>query len=50
MIPYISYFQLSIEEFKTPFQTILLSDNSWVVDSEIFSWGTFACSYIYDEH
>jgi|GEM_PF-3050193 len=30
MINYISEKQLSISEFKTPFKTGLLTDNSWV--------------------
>ncbi|WP_142785122.1 IS5 family transposase [Changchengzhania lutea] len=46
MINYISERQLSIEEFKTPFQTTLLSDNRWVVLSKIVPWDTFASSYI----
>lgn len=46
MIDYISERQLSIEEFKTPFQTTLLSDNRWVVLSKIVPWDTFASSYI----
>ncbi len=46
MIHYISERQLSIEEFKTPFQTTLLSDNRWVVLSQLVPWDTFASSYI----
>jgi hypothetical protein len=46
MIHYISEAQLCIEEFKTPFQTTLLSDNRWVVLSTIVPWDTFASSYI----
>lgn len=46
MIHYISERQLSIEEFNTPFQTTLLSDNRWVLLSKIVPWDTFASSYI----
>ena len=46
MIHYISEAQLCIEEFKTPFQTTLLSDNRWVLLSKIVPWDTFASSYI----
>ena len=46
MINYISEHQLSIEEFKTPFQTSLLEDNRWVVLRKIVPWDTFASSYI----
>lgn len=46
MINYISENQLSIEDFKTPFQTDLLSDNRWVALSSIVPWDTFASSYI----
>lgn len=46
MINYISERQLSIEEFKTPFQSTLLADNRWVTLSKIVPWDTFASSYI----
>lgn len=45
MINYISEQQLSIEKFKTPFQTTLLSDNRWVKLSKIVPWDIFAASY-----
>lgn len=46
MIKYISDTQLSIEEFKTPFETSLLSDNRWVELSKIVPWDRFASSYM----
>jgi hypothetical protein len=46
MIEYISERQLSIEEFKTPFQTSLLPDNRWVKLSYVVPWDDFASSYI----
>lgn len=46
MINYISENQLTIEEFKTPFQTSLLTDNRWVRLSLIVPWDDFAISYI----
>lgn len=46
MINYISERQLSIEEFKTPFQTSLLSDNRWVRLSYVVPWDNFASAYI----
>lgn len=46
MIPYISKKQLSIEEFKTPFNSALSSDNRWVKLSSIVPWDTFAKLYI----
>ena len=46
MINYISEKQLSIEEFKTPFQTSLLPDNRWVRLSSVVPWDRFASSYI----
>jgi IS5 family transposase len=46
MIKYISENQLSIEEFKTPFETSLLSNNRWVELSKIVPWDLFASSYI----
>lgn len=46
MIKYISENQLSIEEFKTPFQTSLHEDNRWVEISKIVPWDLFASAYI----
>ncbi len=46
MIDYISERQLSIEEFKTPFQTSLLADNRWVRLSYVVPWDIFASAYI----
>jgi len=46
MIEYISERQLSIKEFKTPFQTSLLSDNRWVKLSKVVPWDEFASSYM----
>lgn len=46
MIDYISERQLSIEEFKTPFQTSLLTDNRWVRLSYVVPWDIFASAYI----
>ena len=46
MINYISENQLTIEEFKTPFQTSLLANNRWVELSKIVPWDTFASAYI----
>ncbi|MCK5133686.1 MAG: IS5 family transposase [Candidatus Sabulitectum sp.] len=46
MIQYNSEHQLTIEEFKTPFQTSLLSDNRWVMLSEIIPWDKFATAYM----
>ena len=46
MINYISENQLSIEEFKTPFETSLLGDNRWVELCKVVPWDTFASSYI----
>ena len=46
MINYISEHQLTIEEFKTPFQTSLRSDNRWVKLSAIVPWDDFASAYI----
>jgi hypothetical protein len=42
MVRYISEKQLSIEEFKTPFQARLRSDNRWVKLSAIVPWDKFA--------
>jgi len=46
MIDYISERQLTIEEFKTPFQTSLLPDNRWVRLSSVVPWDDFASVYI----
>jgi hypothetical protein len=46
IIKYISENRLSIEEFKTPFETSLLSNNRWVELSKIVPWDCFASSYI----
>jgi len=46
MINYISEQQLTIEEFKTPFQTSLLADNRWVRLSSVVPWDDFASAYI----
>ena len=46
MINYISEHQLTIEEFKTPFQTSLRTDNRWVRLSAIVPWDDFAVAYI----
>lgn len=46
MIRYESTAQLTIEEFKTPFQTSLLADNRWVTLSKIVPWDKFASIYI----
>jgi len=46
MIHHISEHQLTIEGFRTPFQTSLREDNRWVELSEIVPWDTFASAYI----
>ena len=46
MIEYISDSQLSIEEFKTPFQNSLDPDNRWVKLSKAVNWDKFASLYI----
>jgi hypothetical protein len=46
MIEYISEKQLSIEEFKTPFDNTLNTDNRWVKLSNIVPWDVFAKLYI----
>ncbi|MFT4521287.1 MAG: IS5 family transposase [Bacteroidia bacterium] len=46
MVKYESPTQLSIEEFKTPFQSTLLPDNKWVKLSAIVPWDKFASAYI----
>jgi hypothetical protein len=46
MIKHNSDLQLTIEEFKTPFQASLLADNRWVTLSKIVPWDKFASVYI----
>ncbi len=46
MVKYNSDRQLTIEEFKTPFQTSLLSDNRWVKLSKVVPWDRFASAYM----
>jgi len=46
MIKYDSPAQLSIEEFKTPFQSTLLTDNKWVKLSKVVPWDKFASAYM----
>jgi len=46
MIKYTSENQLSIEEFKTPFQAKLLAENRWVQLSRIVPWDKFASAYM----
>lgn len=46
MVKYESTRQLSILEFKTPFQTSLRTDNKWVRLSEIVPWDRFASLYM----
>ena len=46
MVKYNSDRQLTIEEFKTPFQTSLLADNRWVKLSKIVPWDKFASVYM----
>jgi len=46
MVKYDSPAQLSIEEFKTPFQSTLLADNKWVKLSKIVPWDKFATAYM----
>ena len=46
MVKYESTQQLSILEFKTPFQTSLRTDNKWVRLSEIVPWDRFASLYM----
>jgi len=46
MVEYISEKQLSIEEFKTPFDSSLNADNRWVKLSKVVPWDTFANLYI----
>lgn len=46
MVKYNSERQLTIEEFKTPFQTSLNADNRWVKLSKIVPWDKFASVYM----
>ena len=46
MIKYDPAAQLTIEEFKTPFQSSLLTDNRWVTLSNVVPWDKFASIYI----
>ena len=46
MIRYISDKQLTIEEFKTPFQKKLSADNRWVKLSQVVPWDEFASAYM----
>jgi hypothetical protein len=46
MINYISEKQISIEEFKTPFQAELSADNRWVKLASVVPWDSFANLYI----
>jgi hypothetical protein len=46
MIKHNSDLQLTIEEFKTPFQSSLLADNRWVKLSKAVPWDKFASAYI----
>jgi transposase, IS5 family len=46
MVKYNSDRQLTIEEFKTPFQTSLLADNRWVTLSKLVPWDKFASAYM----
>jgi len=46
MIRYESTKQLTIEEFKTPFQTSLLPDNRWIKLAKVVPWDKFASIYI----
>ena len=46
MVKYDSPTQLTIDEFKTPFQSTLLPDNKWVILSTIVPWDKFASAYM----
>ena len=46
MVRYISEKQLTIEEFKTPFQTKLSTENRWVKLSQVVPWDEFASAYM----
>lgn len=46
MVEYISEKQISIEEFKTPFESSLLPDNRWVKLAQVVPWDKFATIYM----
>ena len=46
MVRYLSEKQLSIFDFKTPFNSVLLADNRWVVMSKDVPWDVFANHYL----
>ena len=46
MIQYTPVNQLTIEEFKTPFEVTLSSENRWVKLAEIVNWDVFSQQYI----
>ena len=46
MVKYNSERQLTIEEFKTPFQTSLLADNGWGKLSKVVPWNKFTSVYM----
>ena len=46
MIKYSFHSQLSIEEFKTPFERKLSKDNRWVKLSELIPWDNLASYYM----
>lgn len=46
MVHYISEKQLTIEEFKTPFQQKLSAENRWVKLSQVVPWDDFASAYM----
>ena len=46
MVRYVSDKQLTIEEFKTPFQKKLSADNRWVKLSQVVPWDEFASAYM----
>lgn len=46
MIRYVSEKQLTIEEFKTPFQKKLSAENRWVKLSQVVPWDKFASVYM----
>lgn len=46
MIRYVSERQLTIEEFKTPFQAKLSAENRWVKLSQVVPWDKFANVYM----
>jgi transposase, IS5 family len=46
MVRYISEKQLTIEEFKTPFQAKLSPENRWVKLSQVVPWDEFASAYM----